>query len=182
MLQFLVLCVLFLTYPVVMLVREIRFLCRTRRCTVQVDGKIVRMEEKIPILRRGRSEFTVDAAYTCNGISYSDTAFSRFRYSDYCVDQFVNVYVDPENPACFVLGNERDRAKTDILVGTLVLFVLLIAVAVLNTQILEEQKRQDTINTAITEMEEKLLAGDEDAFEDFIDNQVIRVVNGKEIQ
>ncbi|MBR4962186.1 MAG: hypothetical protein IKY52_14910 [Clostridia bacterium] len=48
MLQFLVLCAIFLTYPAVMLVREIRFLYRTRRCTERVDGKIVRMEEKSP--------------------------------------------------------------------------------------------------------------------------------------
>lgn len=181
MLQYLVLCVLFLTFPAVCLIREIRFLCRTRNCHMQVDGKIVRMEEKIPIMRRGRSEFVVEAAYTYDGISYSAPAFRRFRYSDYCVDQFVNVYVDPDNPACFVLGSERDATKTSILVGFLVLFVLMIALAVLNAEITDSNKRQDAINAAVSEMEEKLLAGDEDAFDDFVNDQVIRVVNGKEI-
>lgn len=181
MLQFLVLCVLFLPYPVVMLIREIRFLCRTRNCHVRVDGKIVRMEEKIPIMRRGRSEFAVEAAYTYKGISYSAQAFRRFRYSDYCVDQSVSVYVDPDNPACFVLGSERDSTKTSILIGFLVLFVLMIALAVLNTEITDSRKRQDTINAAISEMEEKLLAGDTDAFDDFVNDQVVRTVNGKEI-
>lgn len=47
MLQYLVLCVIFLTFPAVCLIREIRFLCRTRNCHVRVDGKIVRMEEKL---------------------------------------------------------------------------------------------------------------------------------------
>lgn len=182
MLQFLVLCVLFLTYPVVCIIREILFLRRTRNCSVQVGGKIVRMEERVSFLRRGRSEFVVEAAYTYDGISYTAPAFRRFRYSDYCVDQFVNVYVDPENPACFVLGSERDTTKTSILVGILVLFVLLVALAVLNTQIVETQKRQEAINAAVSEMEEKLLAGDKDAFSDFIDDQVIRVVNGKEVK
>jgi hypothetical protein len=98
------------------------------------------------------------------------------------VDQFVNVYVDPENPACFVLGNERDTTKTSILVGFLVLFVLMIALAVLNAEITESRKRQEAINAAVSEMEEKLLAGDEDAFEDFINGQIIRTVNGKETE
>ena len=181
MLQFLVLCILFLTYPVAVLIRQILFLSRTRRCTEQADGKIVRLEEKIPILRRGRSEFAAEVAYTYNGTAYTAMAFQRFRYSDYCVDQIVNVYVDPEDPACFVLGNERDTARTNILVGFLILFVLMIALAVLNAEITDSRKRQDAINAAASEMEGKLLAGDEDAFDDFVNDQVIRVVNGKEV-
>ena len=70
------------------------------------------------------------------------------------VDQSVSVYVDPDNPACFVLGSERDSTKTSILIGFLVLFVLMIALAVLNTEITDSRKRQDTIIAAISEMEE----------------------------
>ena len=182
MLQYLVLCFLFLTYPVWMLIREILFLCRTRNCVVQAEGKIVRIEERVSFLRRGRSEFIAEVAYTYDGITYTAPAFRRFRYGDYSVEQSVPVYVDPEDPACFVLSSERDATKTSILAGALVLFVLLIALAVLNAQITETQKRQDAVNAAVSEMEEKLRAGDEDAFEDFVNDQVIRVVNGKEVK
>lgn len=171
MLQFLFLCILFLTFPAVVLIRQILFLRRTGGCTEQIEGKICRMEEKIPVFRRGRSEFTVDVAYTYNGQSYVGTAFTRFRYDDYCTDQFVNVYVDPKNPACFVLGSERDTAKTNSIIGVLVLFVLLIAVAALNAQALEEQKQQKVRDQIAAEIAEKIRTGDtEDLMDQIIED------------
>ena len=173
MLQFLFLCILFLTWPAVILIRHILFLRRTKGCTEQIEGRICRMEEKIPVFRRGRSEFTVDVEYIYQGQSYVDTAFTRFRYDDYCTDQFVNVYVDPKNPACFVLGSERDTARTNILIGVLVLFVLLIAVAALNVQILEEREQQEIRDKIAAEIAEKIRTGDTEDLMDQIEAGII---------
>ncbi|MBQ8402396.1 MAG: DUF3592 domain-containing protein [Clostridia bacterium] len=178
MLQYIVLCILFLGVPAVLLIREIRFVLLSRRCTEQVEGTVVRLEEHWMFDRRSRSTFKPVVAYTYNGLRWESTTFYKFTYDTYSVNLPVKVWVDPADPEHILLARERDKAKTSIIGSAVLILVMAGLLAYANAELIEQRERQDAMSAAIAEMQAELAAGNEDAFEEFIDENIVRVVNG----
>ena len=174
MLQYLVLFVLVLGIPVVLLIREIRFVILSRRCTEAVEGVVVRLEEHWMFDRRSRSTFKPVVAYTYNGLRWESTTFNKFTYDTYAVHMPVMVWVDPADPEHILLREDLSKAKGGIVVSCIVILVMAGLLAYTNAEMIEQRERQDAMNAAIAEMQAELAAGNEDAFEEFIDENIVR--------
>lgn len=174
MMQYLVLFVLLLGIPVVLLIREIRFTVLSRRCSEPVEGVVVRLEEHWMFDRRSRSTFKPEVAYTWNGMRYYSTTFYKFTYDTYAVDLPVTVWVDPSDPEHILLDRERARMVSGIITDILVIMILAGLLAYANREMIEQRQRQEAMNNALAEMQAELAAGNEDAFEEFIDENIER--------
>ena len=154
---------------------------RSRRCTEAVEGVVVRLEEHWMFDRRSRSTFKPVLAYTYNGLRWESTTFYKFTYDTYAVNLPVTVWMDPADPEHILLSGEKEKAVTSI-IGTAVLILVMAGLlAYANAEMIEQRKHQDAMNAAIAEMQAELAAGNEDAFEEFIDENIVRVVNGETI-
>ncbi len=181
MMQYIVLCILLLGLPLFLFVREILHAVRSRRCTEVVEGTVVRLEEHWFLDNRSRSTFRPVVAYTYNGLRWESTTFYKFTYDTYAVNMPVMVWVDPADPEHILLAREKEKAVPSIIVTAVLLLVMAGLIAYANAEMIDQRRRQDAANAAIAEMQAELAAGNEEAFEEFIDENIVRVVNGEEI-
>lgn len=181
MIQYIVLFLLVLGLPLFFFVREILHVIRSRRCTEAVEGVVVRLEEHWMFDRRSRSTFKPVVAYTYNDLRWESTTFYKFTYDTYAVNMPVMVWVDPADPEHILLAREKEKAVTSIIGTAVLLLVMAGLLAYVNAEMIDQRRRQDAMNTAIAEMQAELAAGNEDAFEEFIDENIVRVVDGETI-
>lgn len=181
MMQYIVLFLLVLGIPLFCLGREVRFLIRSRRCTEAVEGTVVRLEEHWMFDRRSRSTFKPVVAYTYNDLRWESTTFNKFTYDTYGVNMPVTVWVDPADPEHILLREDLSKTKSGIVISVITILVMAGLLAYANAEMIEQRRRQDAMNAAIAEMQAELAAGNEDAFDEFIDENIVRVVNGEEI-
>ena len=119
------------------MIREIRFLLRSRRCTAPVPAEVYNLYEK----RRGRhgSRFTVIVRYEYNGSRYTAESAHSYHYNDFGMGQTLEIAVDPDLPDNMILSEERRCAWRGI-AGAAAVIVLFIFLSVYTGDTLERQQ------------------------------------------
>ncbi len=145
----------------VLLCRDILFLWKTRTCTKEVPATITGMEETHRY--RGPSLFRLNVAYDWNGEKQYGTTYGKFRYDDYAARMTVAVWVEPDNPGHFCMESEKRAVGGNIAVYVALILVLCLVTGLGMAQERENARRHAAQAAYITEMEESILAEENNA-------------------
>ena len=112
-------------------IRELRFLIRTRTCTVWMRGTVESLWESCR--SRHGSRFTVIVTYECTDSAgethrYRQESFHSYRYDTFYPGCPVDISIDPQYPELMILTRERTDAVKELLL-CLVVCVPLFAAA-----------------------------------------------------
>ncbi len=155
-LEFFVCILLFSIVPMIILIRELRFLLRVRRCTHSVNAEIGNLTESFWKKNRYRSEFRPTVQYTFEGERYWEDARHTYTYDTYSIGLPVIIYVDPNDPSVFFLPGERKKAVMEMLLPMLAAAIVL---AVLFAQYRKSLAWDAHQQQMIEAMQQKLTGG-----------------------
>lgn len=124
--------VIILIVFLVFFIRELRFLMRTRTCTVWLRGTVESLWESSR--SRHGSRFTVIVTYECADSAgeihrYRQESFHSYRYNTFYPGCPVDISIDPQFPELMILTRERSDAVKEILLLLLCLVVCVLLYA-----------------------------------------------------
>lgn len=114
-------------------IRELRFLIRTRTCTVWMRGTVESLWESCR--SRHGSRFTVIVTYECTDSAgethrYRQESFHSYRYDTFYPGCPVDISIDPQYPELMILTRERTDAVKELLLCLVVCVPFFAAVCI----------------------------------------------------
>ncbi len=155
-LELMICILLFSIVPIVIAIREIRFLLRVRRCTHSVNAEIGNLTESFWGRTRHRSHFRPTVQYTFGGERYWEDARHTYTYDTYSIGLPVIIYVDPNDPSVFFLPGERKKAVIDMLLPMLAAAIVLAVIFAQYRKSLQWEAHQQQM---IEAMQQKITGG-----------------------